>query len=64
MTVVYGSENKVGDKIRNSVSKKIHYSVVVGEKVIESKNFNLRIRKGENTSFAAIEELKELFQNN
>jgi threonyl-tRNA synthetase len=63
-TVVDGSDNKLGYKIRNSVSKKIPYSLVVGEKEIESKNFNLRSRKGENTSFAAIEELKELFQNN
>jgi threonyl-tRNA synthetase len=63
-TVVDGSDNKLGYKIRNSVSKKIPYSLVVGEKEIESKNFNLRSRKGENTSFAAIEELKEFFQNN
>jgi threonyl-tRNA synthetase len=63
-TVVDGSDNKLGYKIRNSVSKKIPYSLVVGEKEIESKNFNLRSRKGENTSFAAIEELKEHFQNN
>ena len=63
-TIVDGSDNKLGYKIRNSVSKKIPYSLVVGEKEIESKNFNLRSRKGENTSFTAIEELKEFFQNN
>ena len=63
-TIVDGSDNKLGYKIRNSVSKKIPYSLVVGEKEIESKNFNLRSRKGENTSFASIEELKEFFQNN
>ena len=63
-TVVDGSDNKLGYKIRNSVSKKIPYTLVIGEKEIESKKFNLRSKKGENTSFATIEDLKKFFQNN
>ena len=63
-TVVDGSDNKLGYKIRNSVSKKIPYSLVVGEKEIESKTFNVRSRKGENTSFKNIEDLNEFFKNN
>ena len=63
-TVVDGSDNKLGYKIRNSVSKKIPYTLVIGEKEIESKKLDLRSRKGENTSFDTIEDLKEFFQNN
>ncbi len=62
--IVDSSDNKLGYKIRNSVSKKIPYSLVVGEKEIESKTFNVRSRKGENTSFKNIEELNEFFKNN
>ena len=62
--LVDASDNKLGYKIRNSVSKKIPYSLVVGEKEIESKTFNVRSRKGENTSFKNIEELNEFFKNN
>ncbi len=62
--IVDSSDNKLGYKIRNSVSKKIPYSLVVGEKEIETKTFNVRSRKGENTSFKNIEELNEFFKNN
>ena len=62
--IVDSSDNKLGYKIRNSVSKKIPYSLVVGEKEIEAKTFNVRSRKGENTSFKNIEELNEFFKNN
>ena len=62
--LVDASDNKLGYKIRNSVSKKIPYSLVVGEKEIESKTFNVRSRKGDNTSFKNIEELNEFFKNN
>ena len=62
--LVDASDNKLGYKIRNSVSKKIPYSLVVGEKEIESKTFNVRSRKGENSSFKNIEELNEFFKNN
>ena len=63
-TLVDASDNKLGYKIRNSVSKKIPYSLVVGEKEIESKTFNVRSRKGENKSFKNIEELNDFFKNN
>jgi len=63
-TMVDASDNKLGYKIRNSVSKKIPFSLVVGEKEIESKTFNLRSRKGENTSFQSVEDLNKFFQNN
>jgi len=62
--IVDSSDNKLGYKIRNSVSKKIPYSLVVGEKEIEAKTFNVRSRKGENTSFKNIEELNKFFKNN
>jgi threonyl-tRNA synthetase len=62
-SLIDDSDNKLGYKIRNSVTKKIPYSLVVGEKEIESSSFTLRSKKGENQSFNSIEELSEFFNN-
>ena len=62
-SLVDDSDNKLGYKIRNSVSKKIPYSLVIGEKEIESSSFTLRGKKGDNQSFNSLEELTEFFNN-
>ena len=62
-SLIDDSDNKLGYKIRNSVTKKIPYSLVVGEKEIDSSSFTLRSKKGENQSFNSIEELSEFFNN-
>ena len=63
-TIVDSSDNKLGYKIRNSVSKKIPYSLVMGEKEIESKSFTLRSNEGKNTSFDDIKLLSNFFVSN
>ena len=62
-SLIDDSDNKLGYKIRNSVSKKIPYSLVIGEKEIESSSFTLRGKKGDNQSFNSLEELTEFFNN-
>ena len=62
-SLIDDSDNKLGYKIRNSVSKKIPYSLVVGEKEIESSSFTLRSKKGDNQSFNSVKELTEFFNN-
>ena len=62
-SLIDDSDNKLGYKIRNSVSKKIPYSLVVGEKEIESSSFTLRGKKGDNQSFNSAKELTEFFNN-
>ena len=62
--IVDGSDNKLGYKIRNSVSKKIPYSLVMGEKEIESDSFTLRSNEGKNTSFDDIKTLSDFFISN
>ena len=62
-SLVDDSDNKLGYKIRNAVSKKIPYSLVIGEKEIESSSFTLRGKKGDNQSFNSLEELTEFFNN-
>ena len=63
-TIVDSSDNKLGYKIRNSVSKKIPYSLVMGEKEKESKSFTLRSNEGKNTSFDDIKLLSNFFVSN
>ena len=63
-TFIDNSDNKLGYKIRSTVSKKIPYSLVIGEKEIESNSLTIRSRKGENTTFDSIEELGNFFLNN
>ena len=62
-SLIDDSDNKLGYKIRNSVSKKIPYSLVVGEKEIESSSLTLRSKKGDNQSFNSVKELTEFFNN-
>ena len=62
-SLIDDSDNKLGYKIRSSVSKKIPYSLVVGEKEIESSSFTLRSKKGDNQSFNSVKELTEFFNN-
>jgi len=63
-TTTDGSDNKLGYKIRNSISKKIPYSLVIGEKEIESGTYNIRSKKGDNVSCSSIKELQDFFNNN
>ena len=63
-TIVDSSDNKLGYKIRNSVSKKIPYSLVMGEKEIESNSFTLRSNEGKNNSFDDIKLLSNFFVSN
>ena len=60
----YYVSKPLGYKIRNSVSKKIPYSLVMVEKEIESKSFTLRSNEGKNTSFDDIELLSNFFVSN
>ena len=63
-TTTDGSDNKLGYKIRNSISKKIPYSLVIGEKEIENGTYNIRNKKGDNVSCSSIKELQDFFNNN
>ena len=49
-TTIDASDNKLGYKIRNSISKKIPYSLVIGDKELESGTYNIRSKKGDNIS--------------
>lgn len=62
--IVDSSDNKLGYKVRNSVSKKIPFSLVIGEKEIENGTFSLRGRTGDTTSFENIQSIAEFFSNN
>ena len=63
-TTIDSSDNKLGYKIRNSISKKIPYTLVVGEKELESGTYNIRIKKGDNISCSSIQELQDFFNKN
>jgi threonyl-tRNA synthetase len=56
------SDNKLGYKIRASVSKKIPYTLVIGEKEIESGTFTIRNKSGENQTIDSIENLINFFE--
>ena len=55
------SDNKLGYKIRSSISKKIPYSLVIGEKEIESGTFTIRNKSGENQTIDSLEKLINFF---
>jgi threonyl-tRNA synthetase len=55
------SDNKLGYKIRSSVTKKIPYTLVIGEKEIDSATFTIRDKSGENQTLNSIEELINFF---
>ena len=61
-SIVDDSDNKLGYKIRSSVAKKIPYTLVIGEKEIESGNFTLRNKSGENKIINNIESLIDFFE--
>ena len=63
-TTIDSSDNKLGYKIRNSISKKIPYSLVIGEKEIESGSYSIRSKKGDNISCSSIADLQDFFDNN
>ena len=63
-TTIDSSDNKLGYKIRNSISKKIPYSLVIGEKEIESGSYSIRSKKGDNISCSSIADLHDFFDNN
>ena len=63
-TTIDSSDNKLGYKIRNSISKKIPYSLVIGEKEIESGSCSIRSKKGDNISCSSIADLQDFFDNN
>ncbi|MDC0861123.1 threonine--tRNA ligase [Alphaproteobacteria bacterium] len=56
------SDNKLGYKIRSSISKKIPYTLVIGEKEIASGTFTIRNKSGENQTLNSIEELINFFE--
>ena len=55
------SDNKLGYKIRSSISKKIPYTLVIGEKEIESGTFTIRNKSGENQTIDSLEKLINFF---
>ncbi len=61
---VDSSDNKLGYKVRNSVSKKIPFSLVIGEKEIENGTFSLRGRNGDSSNFENIQSIAQFFNNN
>ena len=61
-SLIDDSDNKLGIKLEICI-KKIPYSLVVGEKEIESSSFTLRSKKGDNQSFNSVKELTEFFNN-
>jgi len=63
-TTIDASDNKLGYKIRNSISKKIPYSLVIGDKELESGTYNIRSKKGDNISCSSIQELQDFFNKN
>ena len=63
-TIIDASDNKLGYKIRNSISKKIPYSLVIGDKELESGTYNIRSKKGDNDSCSSLIELQEFFNKN
>ena len=62
--IVDSSDNKLGYKVRNSVSKKIPFSLVIGEKEIENGTFSLRGRNGDSSNFENIQSIAQFFNNN
>ena len=62
--IVDSSDNKLGYKVRNSVSKKIPFSLVIGEKEIENGTFSLRGRNGDSCNFENIQSIAQFFNNN
>ena len=62
--IVDSSDNKLGYKVRNSVSKKIPFSLVIGEKEIENGTFSLRGRNGDSSNFKNIQSIAQFFNNN
>ena len=63
-TTIDASDNKLGYKIRNSISKKIPYSLVIGDKELESGTYNIRSKKGDNISYSSVQELQDFFNKN
>ena len=63
-TTIDASDNKLGYKIRNSISKKIPYSLVIGDKELESGTYNIRSKKGDNISCFSVQELQDFFNKN
>ena len=63
-TTIDASDNKLGYKIRNSISKKIPYSLVIGDKELESGTYNIRSKKGDNISYSSVQELQDIFNKN
>jgi len=63
-TTIDASDNKLGYKIRNSISKKIPYSLVIGDKELESGTYNIRSKKGDNISYSSVQELRDFFNKN
>lgn len=61
---VDSSDNKLGYKVRNSVSKKIPFSLVIGEKEIENGTYSLRGRNGDSSNFENIQSIAQFFNNN
>lgn len=62
--IVDSSDNKLGYKVRNSVSKKIPFSLVIGEKEIENGTYSLRGRNGDSSNFENIQSIAQFFNNN
>ena len=63
-TTIDASDNKLGYKIRNSISKKIPYSLVIGDKELESGTYNIRRKKRDNISYSSVQELQDFFNKN
>ncbi len=56
-------EEKLGYKMRESVIKKIPYSIILGQKEVDNKNISYRIHGSEETVTVSIDEFVNLIKN-
>ena len=56
-------EEKLGYKMRESVIKKIPYSIILGQKEVDNKNISYRVHGSEETITVSIEEFVNLIKN-
>ena len=56
-------EEKLGYKMRESVMKKIPYSIILGQKEVDNKNISYRVHGSEETVTVSKEEFIELINN-
>ena len=56
-------EEKLGYKMRESVIKKIPYSIILGQKEVDNKNISYRVHGSEETVTVSVEEFVNLIKN-